>query len=95
MRVFWCSSGKSRYPRPGLLRPFAKRYYARATLDSVELSALDPLLKGVIEKTGGNADVDIALRGSGKEATLSGQIAVRDFTTTVDFTQVTYTMPGP
>ena len=49
----------------------------------------------MIEKTGGNADVDIALRGSGKEATLSGQIAVRDFTTTVDFTQVTYTMPRP
>lgn len=24
VRVFWCSSGKSRYPRPGLLRPFAK-----------------------------------------------------------------------
>lgn len=77
----------------GFYAPSQKRYYARATLDSVELSALDPLLKGVIEKTGGNADVDIALRGSGKEATLSGQIAVRDFTTTVDFTQVTYTMP--
>lgn len=47
----------------------------------------------MVERTGGNADVDIALRGSGKEANLSGQIAVRDFTTTVDFTQVTYTMP--
>lgn len=77
----------------GFYAPSQKRYYARATLDAVELSALDPLLKGVVEKTGGNADVDIALRGSGKEATLSGQIAVRDFTTTVDFTQVTYTMP--
>lgn len=42
----------------------------------------------MVERTGGNADVDIALRGSGKEANLSGQIAVRDFTTTVDFTQV-------
>lgn len=77
----------------GFYAPSQKRYYARATLDAVELSALDPLLKGVVERTGGNADVDIALRGSGKEATLSGQIAVRDFTTTVDFTQVTYTMP--
>lgn len=75
----------------GFYAPSQKRYYARATLDAVELSALDPLLKGVVERTGGNADVDIALRGSGKEA--SGQIAVRDFTTTVDFTQVTYTMP--
>lgn len=77
----------------GFYAPSQKRYYARATLDAVELSALDPLLKGVVERTGGNADVDIALRGSGKEANLSGQIAVRDFTTTVDFTQVTYTMP--
>lgn len=77
----------------GFYAPSQKRYYARATLDAVELSALDPLLKGVVEQTGGNADVDIALRGSGKEANLSGQIAVRDFTTTVDFTQVTYTMP--
>lgn len=77
----------------GFYAPSQKRYYARATLDAVELSALDPLLKGVVERTGGNTDVDIALRGSGKEANLSGQIAVRDFTTTVDFTQVTYTMP--
>lgn len=77
----------------GFYAPSQKRYYAQATLDAVELSALDPLLKGVVERTGGNADVDIALRGSGKEANLSGQIAVRDFTTTVDFTQVTYTMP--
>ena len=77
----------------GFYAPSQKRYYARATLDAVELSALDPLLKGVVERTGGNADVDIALRGSGKEANLSGQIAVRDFTTTVDFTQVSYTMP--
>lgn len=77
----------------GFYAPSQKRYYARATIDAVELSALDPLLKGVVERTGGNADVDIALRGSGKEANLSGQIAVRDFTTTVDFTQVTYTMP--
>lgn len=77
----------------GFYAPSQKRYYARATLDAVELSALDSLLKGVVERTGGNADVDIALRGSGKEANLSGQIAVRDFTTTVDFTQVTYTMP--
>lgn len=77
----------------GFYAPSQKRYYARATLDAVELSALDPLLEGVVERTGGNADVDIALRGSGKEANLSGQIAVRDFTTTVDFTQVTYTMP--
>lgn len=77
----------------GFYAPSQKRYYARATLDAVELSALDPLLKGVVERTGGNADVDIALRGSGKEANLFGQIAVRDFTTTVDFTQVTYTMP--
>ena len=76
----------------GFYAPSQKRYYARATLDAVELSALDPLLKGVVERTGGNADVDIALRGSGKEANLSGQIAVRDFTTTVDFTQVTYTI---
>jgi hypothetical protein len=64
----------------GFYAPSQKRYYARATLDSVELSALDPLLKGVIEKTGGNADVDIALRGSGKEATLSGQIAAAGLT---------------
>lgn len=77
----------------GFYAPSEKRYYARATLDKVDLAALDPLLKGVIEKTGGSADVDIALRGNGKQANLSGQIAVRDFTTTVDFTQVTYTMP--
>lgn len=36
----------------GFYAPSQKRYYARATLDAVELSALDPLLKGVVERTG-------------------------------------------
>ena len=40
----------------GFYAPSQKRYYARATLDAVELSALDPLLKGVVERTGGNAE---------------------------------------
>ena len=32
----------------GFYAPSQKRYYARATLDAVELSALDPLLKGAM-----------------------------------------------
>lgn len=77
----------------GFYSPAQKRYYARATLPRADLAVLDPLLQGVIGSTRGSADVDMTLRGTGRDATLSGRIDVSDFATKVDFTQVTYSMP--
>lgn len=77
----------------GFYAPSRGRYYARATVDSLDLGLLDPVLKGVIGNTTGKATADITLTGERRKAALSGRIGVSDLRTTVDFTQVTYTLP--
>ncbi len=77
----------------GFYAPKAKRYQAHLTVDSLNMAMLDPLLEGVITSTSGRAQADLVLQGEGRKADLSGSIKVRDLKTTVDFTQVTYTMP--
>lgn len=77
----------------GFYIPATKRYYAALALDSLCMRLLDPMLEGVISDTEGTARVDLVLRGEGAEADLSGTVRVRDFATTVDYTQVRYTMP--
>ncbi len=78
----------------GFYAPARGRYYARATIDSLDLGLLDPVLKGVIQHTAGKASADITLTGERRNAVLSGRIGVRGLRTTVDFTQVTYTIPS-
>lgn len=78
----------------GTYQPDLKRYYARVTIDSLDMGALDPILAGVISSTGGSAAVDLELRGQERDADLSGRILVSDLKTTVDYTQVTYHMPS-
>ena len=77
----------------GFYAPSQVRYYARLDVDSLDMGLLDPVLKGVIGNTSGKATVDVTLTGEGRQAALSGLIGVRDLRTTVDFTQVTYSMP--
>ncbi len=77
----------------GFFAPSKVRYYAKADIDSLDMALLDPMLKGVISHTGGVAAVDLTFTGERRKAELSGDIDVRNLSTTVDFTQVTYTVP--
>ena len=77
----------------GFYAPEQVRYYARLSVDSLDLGLLDPILSGVISSTGGHAAADLVLQGQRRQADLSGEIRVRDARTTVDFTRVDYTMP--
>lgn len=77
----------------GFYAPKERRYYGRLTVDSLDMALLDPLLEGVISSTEGRAAADLVIEGKGREADLSGGVKVRDLRTTVDFTQVSYTMP--
>ncbi len=76
-----------------MLVPTEGRYQARMTVDNVGLSLLDPILSGVVEETSGSADMRLRLQGVRHEASLTGQIAVRDMRTRVAFTQVDYRIP--
>ena len=57
------------------------------------MSLLDPLLKGVVSKTEGEADVDLTLSGQRRDAELHGVIEVANLKTKVDFTNCTYSAP--
>ena len=77
----------------GFYAPDTKRYYAALALDDLDMGLLDPILSGVISGTKGAAKVRLEMQGEGAKNTISGSIGVRDFATTVDYTQVRYTMP--
>ncbi|MEG1622635.1 MAG: translocation/assembly module TamB domain-containing protein [Alistipes sp.] len=78
----------------GFYVPSKVRYYARATMNKLQLNLLDPILSGVITNTKGAADVDVVLTGQGRQASLKGKITAQNVSTTVDFTQVTYSIPS-
>ena len=78
----------------GFYAPNERRYYARLQVDSLDMGLLDPILSGVISSTSGIASADLRLLGEGRQADLTGRIDVSDVRTTVDFTQVTYSIPS-
>lgn len=77
----------------GYFAPDRMRYYARFDVDSLDMGLLDPVLAGVVSSTRGMASADLVLRGEHRNADLSGTIRVSGLATTVDFTQVTYSVP--
>ena len=77
----------------GFYAPDRRRYYARLQVDSLDMGLLDPVLSGVVSSTQGVARADLVLQGEGREADLSGAVRVSGMRTTVDFTQVAYSMP--
>lgn len=77
----------------GYYIPDERRYYARLTVDTLNMGLLGPILEGVVSETKGRGDVDVVLRGEGRAAELSGEVKVTDLSTKVDFTQVEYRIP--
>ena len=54
---------------------------------------LDPVLKGVMSKTEGEASAQLEILGQGRQAKLNGVIDVENLSTTVDYTNVRYSAP--
>ncbi len=77
----------------GFYAPDRRRYYARMQVDSLDMGLLDPVLSGVVSSTKGTASVDLVLQGERRTADLTGKIDISGLRTTVDFTQVTYSVP--
>ncbi|MFR9651921.1 MAG: translocation/assembly module TamB domain-containing protein [Rikenellaceae bacterium] len=76
----------------GYYIPSKVMYYAKLNVDSVNLNLLDPPLKGTIYDTEGYADVDIALIGERRAASLEGAISCYDVATTIGYTGVRYSL---
>jgi len=77
----------------GFYAPNRRRYYAHMQVDSLDLGLLEPVLSGTVSDVKGTAAVDVKLLGERRDADLTGSIRVSQLRTTVDFTQVTYTVP--
>ncbi len=74
-------------------RPGDKRYMGEVSLRGLDLSLIDPLLQGVLKNSRGSADVDmrVSRRADGTPG-FNGTVGIQALTTTVDFTNVAYTL---
>ncbi len=77
----------------GYYAPATKRYYAEGVLNRLPMLMLDPVLKGVLSKTEGEASAKLEILGQGRQAKLNGVVDVENMATTVDYTNVRYTAP--
>ncbi len=78
----------------GHYSPTDGRYDALLRVDSVSMSLIDPLLATTIADTKGYANIDVALSGQQRKASLHGAIDVYDLSTKILFTQVEYNVPS-
>ena len=77
----------------GFYAPDEGRYQADILLRKIDMALLDPVLKGVLRGSKGEAEARLVLTNPDRKATLNGSVAVNAFSTTVDYTNVTYSMP--
>ncbi len=79
----------------GYLYPKQRRYSTHFDMKGIDLSVLNPLLRGIGHDTGGNASVSLHLSNL-KNGTLSmdGKVNIAEFNTTLDFTRVRYSVKG-
>ncbi|MFI3331349.1 MAG: translocation/assembly module TamB domain-containing protein [Rikenellaceae bacterium] len=93
-RFTFTSQGVDKPVVQGFYSPGDGRYMADIEIDRVDLSLLDPLLKGVLKSSRGNAEASLTLTGQGREAVLNGRIKVDTLQTKVAYTNVDYMTYG-
>lgn len=82
-------------PQPvviGYYRPNDGRYLVDINMNDIDLSLIDPVLSGVLKNSKGTANTKLTLTGTKGKPSLNGEINVNRLETTVDYTNVTYTI---
>jgi hypothetical protein len=77
----------------GYYQPQGNRYYAEANVRGVEMSLLQPFLKGIISDIHGTASATANIRGEGRMAKLQGSAVVDSIDVHVDYTNTRYRAP--
>ncbi|MBQ5876091.1 MAG: translocation/assembly module TamB domain-containing protein, partial [Alistipes sp.] len=77
----------------GYYDPTSVRYYAEGTFEKMPMASLNPVLRGVMSGTEGEASAKLEIAGQRRLAKLNGTVNVYDMATTVDFTQARYFAP--
>lgn len=68
-------------------------YLANVTINELDLSLLNPLLKGVISETSGTSKVFLNLSGMKDILNIDGEVTLQELATTIDYTGTAYTIP--
>lgn len=70
------------------------RYRADIRFPKFDMVLLEPLLKGILVNTSGEADVDLTLSGGKGTPSLGGSIEVKQYNVKVDYTKAEYSVSG-
>lgn len=76
----------------GYYRPTDGRYRVDVNINDIDLSLIDPVLSDVLKNSSGRADANLILTGEKQMPTLKGAIKVRQMKTTVEYTNVEYSL---
>ena len=77
----------------GYYRPQDNEYSARAKLQRVHMSLIQPFLTDIISDIHGTADIEASIRGKGRQAELNGHGIVDSLSMLVDYTNTRYFVP--
>ena len=78
----------------GYYQPTDGRYSADANIRNADMILLKPYIGSVLSDIEGTADYNVHIEGDASSAVLSGDILVKAFGATVDYTKVRYTAPS-
>ncbi len=78
----------------GYYRPAEKSYMAFLEMKDIDMSLLEPFLKGSVSDIRGTANASVEFSGEGRSLKTNGVIGVPELTTTVDYLNVPYTVRG-
>ncbi|MDR2885587.1 MAG: translocation/assembly module TamB [Rikenellaceae bacterium] len=73
-------------------RPKDKRYLGNVKIKGLDLSLIDPLLEGVLRNSSGRADIALRMTSAEGSPVFNGSVRIPQLTTTIDFTNVPYTL---
>lgn len=92
---FDCVTPDGDTPVKGVYDSQQKRYRVDMNFPRMDMQLLEPLLQGALVDTRGEAEAKLILTGTGNRPLLNGNIEVKSYDATVDFTRARYSLAGP
>ena len=77
----------------GYYAPADRSIMADIEIENINLALINPLFEDIIHTTSGSADTNMQLSGTIGAPVLNGNIVIREFITTLDFTNAAYRIP--
>ena len=78
----------------GHFTPKTKHYFAQIDIPNIDISLISPFLQGIMEDTRGTGHVKVTASNPDGYFALNGTVEIPEFTATIAFTKVRYTVSG-